>query len=466
MLHSYLCLFLLSACSLALADEQASSDDLLVTTELVKLGKLSGDDLLSLVQKQTFNYFWEGADPQSGMALERYHVGGKSSRRSRQVVTTGGSGFGLMVLLVGAERGFVSRKAVVERIVKIVGFLENADKFHGAWSHWLDGKSGKVVPFGSKDNGADLVETAFLTQGLLAVRQYLVSGNQSERKLASRIDKLWREIEWDWFRNGGQNVLFWHWSPEHAWEKNHRIQGYDECLITYVLAASAPTHSIPPKVYHAGWARDGSIANEVVKKKSGSLVLTLKHNGAGEKGGPLFWAHYSYLGLDPRGLKDRYADYWEHNRIHTLLNRKHCVENPGNFKGYGEDCWGLTASYSTKFYSGHSPSRDLGVITPTAALSSFPYTPEYSMQALEHFYYDLSERLWGPFGFFDAFSEQENWTSDGYLAIDQGPIVVMIENYRSGLLWDLFMSCPEITQGLKKLGFTSPRMTGLRKEKP
>lgn len=416
---------------------------------------LPQDALLSLVQKQTFKYFWEGAESNSGMAFERIHVKSGTSRNRGQVVATGGSGFGLMAMLVGIERGFVSRETTVARLYRIVGFLEKADRFHGAWPHWLNGETGEVVPFSPKDNGADLVETSYLAQGLLTARQYLADGNEAEERLASRIDRLWKEIEWDWFRKDNQNVLYWHWSPNFGWQMNHRVRGYNECLITYVMAASSPTHSIPAEVYHEGWARNGDIAK---KTKSGGPSLSLKHNGAGENGGPLFWAHYSYLGLDPRGLKDRYADYWEHNKNHTLLNRKHCVENPLNFKGYGENCWGLTASYSTKFYAAHSPDRDLGVISPTAALSSFPYTPEYSMQALEHFYYDLGEELWGPYGFLDAFSEQENWTSQGYLAIDQGPIIVMIENYRTGLLWNLFMTCPEVQHGLKKLGFTSPHL--------
>ena len=421
-----------------------------------KAGKLSEETLLTAVQKQTFKYFWEGAEINSGMALERYHVKSKSPRNHSRVVATGGSGFGLMALLVGIERGFVSRDDAVDRLNKIVSFLEKADRFHGAWPHWLNGKTGKVIPFSRKDNGADLVETSYLAQGLLAVRQYLVDGNKAEKSLANRIDKLWRQIEWDWFRKDSQNVLYWHWSDNLGWAMNHRVRGYNECLITYIMAASSPTHTIPAEVYHEGWARNGDIVRK--KTKRGELALPLNHNGADENGGPLFWAHYSYLGLDPRGLKDRYADYWQHNKHHTLLNRKHCVENPLNYKGYGENCWGLTASYSLKGYAAHSPGRDLGVISPTAALSSFPYAPEYSMQALEYFYYDLGERLWGPYGFYDAFSEQENWYSHGYLAIDQGPIIVMIENYRTGLLWKLFMSCAEVKQGLKKLGFTSPHL--------
>ncbi|MHC4323378.1 MAG: glucoamylase family protein [Planctomycetota bacterium] len=418
-------------------------------------GKLSKEDLLTEVQKQTFKYFWEGAESNSGMAFERHRVKSKPARNQSRVVATGGSGFGLMALLVGIERGFVSRVQAVERLRKIISFLEKADRFHGAWPHWLNGRTGKVIPFSPKDNGADLVETSYLAQGLLAVRQYLAGGSQAEKKLAGRIDTLWRQIEFDWFRKEGQNVLYWHWSPNLGWAMNHQIRGYNECLITYVLAASSPTHSVPAEVYHQGWARNGDI---VRKAAAGGLSLPLKHNGAGKNGGPLFWAHYSYLGLDPRGLKDRYADYWRHNKNHTLLNRKHCVENPHNYKGYGENSWGLTASYSLKGYAAHSPDRDLGVISPTAALSSMPYAPEYAVQALEYFYYELGEKLWGPYGFYDAFSEHKNWYSRGYLAIDQGPIIVMIENHRSGLLWKLFMSCPEVKQGLKKLDFTSPHL--------
>ncbi|MCP4452257.1 MAG: hypothetical protein GY809_12405 [Planctomycetes bacterium] len=425
---------------------------IMVLGDLVTTEENSEDALLTRVQAQTFQYFWDGAEPHSGMALERIHVGDARAGRDRYVVTSGGSGFGVMAILVGMDRGFISRDAGVERLDKIIGFLEKADRYHGAWAHWLNGETGKTVPFGKKDDGADLVETAYLAQGLLAVRQYLARGSAVEQALAHRVDTMWREIEWDWFRREGQNVLYWHWSPKHGWDMNHQIRGYNECLITYVLAAASPTHGIPAAVYHQGWARQGDI---VRKTGDSDLALCLKHNGAGTQGGPLFWAHYSFLGLDPRGLKDAYADYWTHNRNHTLLNRQHCIDNPFNYLGYGENCWGLTASYSVKFYAGHSPSRDLGVISPTAALSSFPYTPEASMQVLKHLNDDLGDKLWGPYGFYDAFSEKAGWYPHKYLAIDQGPIVVMIENHRSALLWDLFMSSPEVQQGLKKLGFTS-----------
>jgi hypothetical protein len=404
------------------------------------------------VQAKTFQYFWDGAEPTSGAARERFHVDGEYSDNDKHIITTGGTGFGVMAILVGIERKFITREQGVERLTKLVGFLETADKFHGVWPHWLNGETGKVKPFGKKDNGADLVETAYLVQGLLCVRQYFKDGNEQEKQLANRIDSLWKNVEWDFHRNG-KNTLYWHWSPDYAWEMNFSIEGYNECLITYVLAAASPTHGVPAEVYHEGWARSGGMKNDSSHQQYG-LHLDLKHNGAQQYGGPLFWSHYSFLGLDPRNLKDRYADYWQHNVNHTLIDYKYCVENPKKFKGYGENCWGLTASYSTRFYAAHSPSEDLGVISPTAALSSFPYTPKESMAALKHFYYDHGDKIFGQYGFYDAFSENDNWYIQRYLAIDQGPEIVMMENYRSEMLWKLFMSCPEVKAGLDKLGFT------------
>jgi len=413
---------------------------------------LTTDSLLTLVQYRTFQYFLDGAEPVSGMARERIHMDGIYPGNDMNVVTSGGTGFGVMTILVGMERKFITRAEGFKRLRKIVDFLAEADRFHGAWPHWIYGETGKVKPFSAKDNGADIVETAYLIQGLLAVRQYFISGNEEERMLAESIDKLWKEVEWNWFTRGGENVIYWHWSPDFGWEMNHPVQGYNECLILYVLAASSPTYPVSAEAYHHGWARSGGIST--LRGKYG-YALTLKHNGAEEYGGPLFWSHYSFLGLNPMNLKDIYADYREHNTNHTLINWKWCSENPKHFEGYGPDCWGLTASYSVKFYAAHAPGEknDLGVISPTAALSSMPYTPEQSQAAMKHFYYGLGDKIWGEYGFYDAFSIQENWYPQRYLAIDQGPVVVMIENYRTGLIWDLFMSAPEIKDGLRSLGF-------------
>lgn len=399
---------------------------------------ISDEALLTLVQQQTFKYFWDFAHPASGMARER--------NTSGDLVTSGGSGFGIMAIIVGIERNFITRQQGIERLGKILDFLETADRFHGAWSHWISGNTGDVIPFGTNDNGGDLVETSFLIEGLITFRQYLNGADVTEQALIDRINALWQTVEWDWYTREGQDVLYWHWSPDKQWIMNHQIRGYNECLITYFLAAASPTHSINASVYHKGWANNGLIKNG---RKFYDITLPL----GSDYGGPLFFTHYSFLGLDPRNLSDTYANYWTQNVNHTLINYAYCVANPKKFAGYSDESWGLTASDNQSGYDAHSPTNDLGVITPTAALSSFPYSPEPSMKALKFFYYKLGDRLWGPYGFYDAYNITQGWTANSYLAIDQGPIVVMIENYRTGLLWNLFMSAPEVQVAMTKLGF-------------
>ena len=399
---------------------------------------ITDEQLLTLVQEQTFKYFWDFAEPNSGMTRER--------NTSGRLVTSGGSGFGLMAMIVGVERGFIDQAQAVDRWKKVVGFLEGADRFHGAWPHWINGETGKVIPFSERDNGGDLVETAFLVQGLLTVREYLKREVPAEADLIDRITTLWEGVEWDWYTKGEDEALYWHWSPDREWAINLRISGHNETQIVYTLAASSPTHPIPAEVYDSGYARDGAMRN-------GQTYYGIELPLGSNRGGPLFFAHYSYLGMDPRELEDDYANYWQQNIAHTLINYNYCVANPKRYYGYSEDSWGLTASDGKEGYSAHSPENDRGVITPTAALSSMPYTPEESMAALRHFYYDLGDRLWGPYGFYDSFLPDENWTADSYLAIDQGPIIIMIENHRSALLWDLYMAAPEVRSGLDKLGF-------------
>lgn len=401
---------------------------------------ITDEELLTLVQQQTFKYFWDFAHPASGMARER--------NTSGDLVTSGGSGFGIMAIIVGIERGFITRQQGIERLDKILDFLETADRFHGVWPHWMNGNTGDVIPFSTNDNGGDLVETSFLIQGLITFRQYLDSGNATENELINRINSLWQNVEWDWYRRDNQQVLYWHWSADKGWAMNMQIKGWNECLITYFLAAGSPTHSIPKTVYDQGWASNGGMQNGNTYE---DIQLPLGYSF----GGPLFFTHYSFLGLDPRNLSDAYANYWEQNTNHSLINYKYCVRNPKQFVGYNENCWGLTASDNHVGYSAHSPTNDLGVITPTAALSSFPYTPDESMEALKFFYYIYGDKLWGNYGFYDAFNLTEGWVANSYLAIDQGPIIIMIENYRTGLLWDLFMSAPEVESAMTKLGFTN-----------
>ena len=404
-----------------------------------KFPVISDQDLLTLVQQETFKYFWDFGHPVSGLSRER--------NTSGDLVTSGGSGFGVMAILIGIERGFITRSEGIDRLEKIVDFLAQADRFHGVWSHWLNGNTGQAIPFSPNDDGGDLVETSYLIMGLLAARQYLNDQQTLEAGIQTKIDSLWYSVEWDWYTQGGQNGLFWHWSPNYQWEKNHKIQGYNEALITYMLAAASPTHPIEANVYHEGWARNGGMVN-------GNTYYGYNLPLGPNLGGPLFFEQYTFLGIDPRGLNDTYANYWDQVRHHSWINYEYCKANPGKYVGYNDQCWGLTASDGNQGYSAHSPTNDRGVITPTAALSSMPFTPIESQKALKHFYYHLGDRLWGNYGFYDAFNITEGWTAGSYLAIDQGPIIIMIENYRTGLIWNLFMSCPEVEAGLTKLGFT------------
>lgn len=406
---------------------------------------LSDDQLLDLIQRYTLTHFWEKAHPVSGMALER--DAGAYGYSATETVTTGGTGFGIMALIAGAERGWLERGAVIARLNRIVGFLAAADRFHGVFPHFMAGSTGRTIPFSEKDDGGDLVETSFLIAGLLAARQW-VAGTDLE--LVAAIDHLWHAVEWDHHLRA-DGALLWHWSPKHGFAMNHAITGWNECLITHVLAAASPTHPVGPSTYHESWAKGADFLNG---QTYGGIRLPL----GPDKGGPLFFTHYSFLGLDPRGLKDAYADYFEQNRAHVLINHAYCVENPKGYAGYCDDCWGLTASDNDEGYNAHSPTNDHGIITPTAALASMPYAPELSMRAARHFLGVLDGRVFGTAGFADSFSPARGWVAESHLAIDQGPIVVMIENHRSELIWDLFMSVPDVLAGLARLGFTSPAL--------
>ena len=410
-----------------------------------KFAAISDNALLDLVQQQTLKYFYDFGHPISGLARER--------NTSGDLVTSGGSGFGVMAMITGVSRNFITRSQGLSRIQTMVGFLRNtAQTFHGAFPHWLNGATGAVIPFSANDNGADLVETAFLAEGLICARQYFNGTDAAETTLRADINFIINRIEWNWFRQGTQNVLTWHWSPNFGFVINLQIKGWNETLMTYVLAKSSFTHSIPTSVYTNGWASNGT-----APFTNGNIYFGFRLPLGPNLGGPLFFEHYSFLGINPTGLTDAYANYATQTKNHTLINYNYCKTNPQNYYGYSDSCWGLTASdIPNGGYTASSPTNDVGVIAPTAALASFPYTPTESMQALKFFYYVLGDKIWKQYGFVDAFKLDDPWFANSFLAIDQGPIIVNIENYRTGLLWNLFTSAPEVKSAMLSLGFSAP----------
>lgn len=424
---------------------------------------MTDEQLLDMVQEAHSRYYWEGAEKHSGLALENIHG-------RRNMIATGASGFGIMALIAGTERKFITRNALIERFEKITGFLEKADKFHGAFPHFLDGVTGKTEAFfGPKDNGADLVETSFLAQGLLAAKEYLNPADQREKKIITRIDNIWRNIEWDWFRKDKDSkFLYWHWSPDQEWVINHKLIGWNETMITYFMAIASPSHPVPASFYYSGWASQDTIAQNYrsgwgqtkdgSKYANGNTYFGVPLKVGVSNGGPLFFIHYSYLGLDPRQLKDAYTDYFSNNKNIALINYRYCTENPAKHKGYGANAWGLTASDGLWHYQADEPvaHQDHGKITPTGALASFPYMPKEAMAALKNYYRNYGKFIWGEYGFRDAFNLDENWCSEIFMGLNQGPIVVMIENYRSGLLWKLFMKNPEVQQAIKNIALEKP----------
>ncbi|HVU18581.1 MAG TPA: glucoamylase family protein [Candidatus Didemnitutus sp.] len=416
----------------------------------------TNEELLTMVQEGCFRYYWERGHPNAGMAIEI--LPGDDN-----LCAMGASGFGVLALMVGTERGFVTRAQGAERILKIVRFLKKADRFHGAWPHFLDGRTGKVNPFfGRYDDGADLVETAFMMQGLLTVRNYFDRDNAAEKEIRDTITTLWREVEWDWFRRDPKSeFLFWHWSPDHDWYIGHPLVGWNETMIVYLLAIASPTHAVPPSMYYSGWAGQSDTAVEYRRGWSrtthgdhyanGGEYYGIKLDVGEGSGGNLFFTQFSFLGFDPRNLRDKYTNYFENNRALSLINRAYCIENPGKYRGYGSDCWGLSAGINNGGMP--QPNSDNGTICCSASLGVFPYTPKESMAALKHFYRDLGAQTWGIYGFHDGFNESEDWFQQVWMGLNQAQIVVMIENYRTGLAWKNFMANPEIRPALEAIGF-------------
>lgn len=415
---------------------------------------LSDDELLSMVQEACSRYYYDGAEVNSGLTLE-------SVPGDPNMIATGASGFGIMSLVVAGDRGFIPREQVATRMQKILSFLEKEDRFHGAMAHYYNGRTGHpVLFFGPDDNGGDLVETSFLMQGLLTARQFFNAENSQEADIRARITKLWENVEFNWYRNpANPDFLVWHWSPDVAYKINHSLIGWNESMITYMLAIASPKFSVPAELYYSGWASPARGAQQYRGDMDGKMYTNgkvyygQKLDVGGFTGGPIFFIHYNFMGMDPHGLKDKYTEYFENSKAIATINLRYCQTNPAKHRGYGDAGWGLTASDGPWSYNPDEPrpEGDKSKLTPTGALASMPYLPEDAMRALKHYYRDEGHYLWGEYGFRDAFSPDDHWVNDLYMGLNQGPIVVMIENYRTGRPWKLFGSNPEIKTMRDKL---------------
>jgi exo beta-1,2-glucooligosaccharide sophorohydrolase (non-reducing end) len=405
---------------------------------------MTDDELLTMVQEASFRYYWKAAEPHSGMTRE-------NRPGNDDMIALGASGFGIMALVAGVDRGFITREQGVNRMLEITSFLERADRYHGAWSHFISGRTGHTMAtFGIFDNGADLVETSFLMEGLLTARQYFDRPDAKEQELVQRITRLWEGVEWDWFLTPKRDAIWWHWSPDYSYYIANRLTGWNEVMITYLLAIASPTHGIPASTWITGWT--GSDVGTPYANGKTFYGIRLPVGGPGT-GGPLFFTDYSFMGLNPAHVTDKYTNYLDQVKAQTLINYRYCLVDPEHWKGYGADEWGITAVDGPDGYVPYEPTHGLddGTIAPTGAVSAMAYAPEQSMAAIRHFYRDLGAKVWGIYGFVDAFNETDGWTARITMGLNQAPQVAMIENARTGLIWRTFLANPEIEPALKKV---------------
>lgn len=407
-------------------------------------------DLLDLEQRAAFYFFWYASNPNTGVSLDRM--------TNPTLGATGSTGFGLTTYPIAVERGWITRTQAAERTLKVLRFYrDTADRFHGFYPHFLNSETGKVIELFDKDNGADIVESAYFFAGALTCRQYFTGADAVESEIRQIATDLYNAADWQFVRRNTagdtlQNLSWW-WSPTYGFQNGGRVTGFNEAMIVYLLALGSPTHAVPASVYHQGWA--------------GSYRRNQSHYGIPLQveswSSSLFTYQYTPCWVDFRNKQDAYANYFETSRNATLINRQWCIANTGHYVGYSDSLWGLTAcdgpGYSPfRGYDARGPFQsDDGTIAPTAALASMPFTPNESLAALRYMFDHHRDGLWGAYGFKDAFNLTANpdWFDPDYIGIDQGPIVIMIENYRSQLIWNLFMSSPEVAAAMAKAGFTT-----------
>ena len=425
---------------------------------------LSDDDLEKL-QRDAFGFFVDETNPLNGLVPDSTRAGAPSS------ITA--VGLALATYTVAAERNLMTRAQARRRVLSTLRFLwdspqgdaRDATGHRGFFYHFLDMQTGRRA----WKSELSTIDTTFLLAGALAAATYFDEEAKEEHEIRSLVDALYRRVDWGWAQNGGMTVTHG-WTPERGFLR-YRWSGYNEALLLYVLGLGSPTFPLPEESYEA-WTRTYRWRK----------VYGQEHLFAG----PLFIHQLSHVWIDFRGIQDHYMrgrgiDYFENSRRATLVQRQYAIRNPRQFTGYAEDCWGFTASdgpgpamrriagIKHRFYDykarGVPYGPDDGTIAPWAVVASLPFAPEIVLPTIRHFHEDHHEVL-GKYGLLCSlnatFRDQDAkpWRSQGYYGLDQGPIILMIENYRSGFLWRLMQRCPPIVTGLRRAGFTGGWLSG------
>jgi hypothetical protein len=418
------------------------------------------DQDLSRLQADTFKYFLREWNPENGLIPD--------STRKGAPCSIAAVAFALTVYPIGVERKYISRKEAIKRTLKTLRFFHDGPEgkgtdaigYRGLYYHFLDMKSGRRT----WNSEVSTIDTAYLLAGALTAAQYFDRETKDEREIRNLTDALYRRADWHWARNGALTVTLG-WKPETGFIK-YRWTGYSEALILYVLALASPTFPLPAESYRA-WTRTYKWTNLY-----GHEFLYA---------GPLFIHQLSHMWIDFRGIQDEYMrgkaiDYFENTRRAIYVQQQYAIRNPKGFKGYCEYIWGVTASdgpgpakrringRTVRFYDyvarGIPNGPDDGTLAPWAILASLPFAPEIVLPSLNYFNQQFPE-MTSHYGFkcsynptfADARKNKNGWVSLGYYGLDQGPIVAMIENYRTGFLWRLMRNCPYIVEGLRRAGF-------------
>jgi hypothetical protein len=411
------------------------------------------------LKERTFNYFWEVIDEGTWQTDDRYPT--------RNFTSVAATGFALPSYIIGVHNGYITREQGAERVHKVLDWLWNAPQgpdeegmtgYKGFFYHFLNYGSGTRY----KTVELSTIDTGLLMAGVLTAQSYFDGDNETEREIRSLADSLYLRVEWDWAMNDNPTMSMG-WHPERGFIKAE-WKGYNEAMVLLILALGSPQHPVHDNAWDV-WT----------STYDWEEFYGYEHVNFA----PLFGHQYSQMFVDFRGIQDEYMkekgiDYFENSRRATLANKAYCVANPGNFKGYGENIWGLTAcdgpanqvrkidGRSIQFKTYHARGaakddiRDDGTITPTAAGGSIPFAPEETLAALYEMKQKYGDQLYTKYGFLDAFNltySEEGWFNPDYIGIDQGPILIQLENLESGLIWETLKKNPYIIKGLQKAGF-------------